>query len=155
MVPACKKCNNEIYGALEEKVKNNTANEKEIWRWANKIHFGLRLKDQFLDFDRTKPGIKIGDVFKKSDPLESTRHFLHCVSGDFTCHPDPFGSVFKFDFENEQDFNLIHIINSNAIYICVGKQAYIIFVTDGQILAKDDKDLGKNISRSRSQKPVM
>ena len=48
VVPACKKCNNEIYGVLETKIKNKTGNEKDIWRWANKIHFGLRLKDHLI-----------------------------------------------------------------------------------------------------------
>jgi hypothetical protein len=137
VVPACKKCNNEVYGKLEEKIKNNTADEKDIWRWANKIHFGLRLKDSFLDFDRKTPGTKIGEVFKSTDYLEQSRHFLHCITGDFTCHPDPFGSVFKFEFTEEKPFNLIHIINSSAIYICVGQQVYIVFITDGQILKKD------------------
>jgi len=63
VVPACKRCNNEIYGKLEEKMSKNEADEKDIWRWANKIHFGLRLKDSFLDFDRKNPGKKIGDIF--------------------------------------------------------------------------------------------
>lgn len=137
VVPACRRCNNEVYGALEDRVKNNVADEKDIWRWANKIHFGLRLKDRFLEFDRKNPGTKIGDVFDTNDFLEQSRHFLHCITNDFTCHPDPFGSVFKFEFAYDEEFNLIHIINSSAIYICVGKQAYIVFITDGQILKND------------------
>lgn len=155
VVPACQKCNSEVYGQLEDKVCNNTANDREIWRWANKIHFGLRLKDTFLEFDRKKPGKKIGDVYKSNDYLEQSRHFLHCVSGDFSCSPDPFGSVFKFEFETEEDFNLIHIINSSAIYICTGKTAYIVFVNDGQILSRDDVGISGTYKNIVSRKHTM
>jgi hypothetical protein len=137
IVPACKKCNNEVYGTLEDKINNNTADEKDVWRWANKIHFGLNLKDRFLDYDRKNPGKKVSDVYESTDYLEESRHFLHCVSGDYKCTPDPFGSVFKFEFKEEHDFNLIHINNSNGIYICIGKIAYVVFVTDGQFLKTD------------------
>ena len=152
VVPACKRCNNEIYGKLEERMSKNEADEKDIWRWANKIHFGLRLKDSFLDSDRKNPGRKIGDVFKSNDFLEHSRHFLHCITNDFTCHPDPFGSVFKFELKKEADFNLIHIINSSSIYICTGNFVYIVFVTDGQILKKDDVGIRDNYDRISKQK---
>jgi hypothetical protein len=139
LVPACKICNNEVYGALEKRIQNNTADEKDVWRWANKIHFGLNVKDSFLDYDRKKPGRKISDVFQSTDYLEQSRHFLHCITGDYTCSPDPFGSVFKFEFKEEKEFNLIHINNSNGIFICIGKIAYVVFVTDGQLLKTDEK----------------
>lgn len=137
IVPACKICNNEIYGKLENRIKQKTNDEKDIWRWANKIHFGLRLKDRFLDFDRKQPGIKIYDVFGTGDYFQKNRKFLHCVSGKFSCHPDPYGSVFIIDLEKEEDFNLIHIIQSNSIYICTGDRIYIVFINDGQILKHD------------------
>lgn len=152
VVPACKSCNNEIYGKLEDRVRKNEADEKDIWRWANKIHFGLRLKDTFLDFDRKNPGRKIGDVFNSTDYLEQSRHFLHCITNDFTCYPDPFGSVFKFDLKKEENFNLIHIINSSSIYICIGSIVYIVFVKDGQILKKDDIGIRDDFKRISSQK---
>jgi len=155
VVPACKKCNNEVYGRLEVKIRNNTANDKEIWRWANKIHFGLQLKDRFLDFDRSKPGIKISEVFNYSDALQQSRHFLHCVNNDFTCQPDPFGSVFKFQFEEEQSFNLIHLNHSNSLFICIGKVAFIVFITDGQILRQDDVGICKKYEQLYARKHSM
>ena len=144
LVPACEKCNNETFGKLEEKIKSNKADCKEIWRWANKLHFGLRLKDTFLDVDRKNPGEKVSDYYEMNDILEQSRHYLHCVSGDFTCNPDPFGSVFKFEFEKEEPFNFIHILQSSSIYICLGKVAYIVFVTDGQLLRKDNIGIQEN-----------
>ena len=151
VVPACKKCNNEIYGALETKIKKKTENEQDIWRWANKIHFGLRLKDHFFEFDRSKPGSKIIDVFKNNDYFQKNRKFLHCVSGKFSCFPDPFGSVFIFDLEIEADFNLIHIIQSNSIYICTGDRIYIVFINDGQIL-KNDLNIMKKFEEIKNDK---
>lgn len=147
VVPACKRCNNEVYGKLEDRVSKDIADEKDIWRWANKIHFGLRLKDNFLDFDRKSPGTKIGDVFQSTDYLEQSRHFLHCITNDFNCHPDPFGSVFTFRLKNDADFNLIHLNYSNSIYICIGKIVHIVFVTDGQLLKNEDIGIKENYHR--------
>ncbi|WP_299671987.1 hypothetical protein [uncultured Polaribacter sp.] len=137
IIPACKKCNNVTYGQLEQKIKSNKADEKDIWRWANKLHFGLRLKDTFLEADRKNPGKKISDIYELNDALEQSRHYLHCITGEFSCYPDPFGSVFKFEFEEEQSFNFIHILQSSSIYICLGKVLYIVFVTDGQLMKKE------------------
>jgi len=60
VVPACKKCNVEVFSELEKKISSNLETEADIWRWANKIHFGLSLKDKFYDWDRKNPGYKIG-----------------------------------------------------------------------------------------------
>lgn len=152
VVPACKRCNSEIYGKLEERVSKNKASDKDIWRWANKIHFGLRLKDDFLDFNRKNPGVKIGEVFKFTDHLEQSRHFLHCITNDFTCNPDPFGSVFTFKLKKSEDFNFIHLNNSNSIYICLGEIVHIIFVTDGQILRNEDVGIRDDYLRISGKK---
>ncbi len=138
VVPACKKCNGEVFGGLENVIATGTETEADIWRWANKLHFGLTLKDKFFEWDRKNPGYKIGDVISPSDPLEQSRHFLHCVSGDFKCHPDPFGSVFRFDFKDAQDYNFIHIINSSSICISLGDRGYVVFVKDGQFLKQNN-----------------
>jgi hypothetical protein len=138
VVPCCDKCNNEIFSGLENKISTNSETDKDIWRWANKIHFGLTLKDKFLEWDRKHPNYKIGDVISPLDPLEQSRHFLQCVSGDFKCSPDPFGSVFRFIFTSEQEYNFIHIINSSSICISFGDRGYVIFIRDGQYL-KDCK----------------
>lgn len=133
-IPCCNRCNNEVYSSLEYKISNKTESEADMWRWANKVHFALTLKDKFLDWDRKNPGYKIGDVISVSDPLETSRHFLHCVSGDFVTEPDPFGSVFRFDFTEKQDYNFVHIINSSSICISFGDRGYVVFIKDGQFL---------------------
>ena len=133
-VPACKKCNNEVYGGLEQRIHAGTETEADIWRWANKIHFALTLKDNFWEWDRKNRTHKIGDVIAPDDPLELSRHFLHCVSGDFKCDPDPYGSVFRFNFKEPQEYNFIHLINSNSICISLGNRGYVVYVRDGQVM---------------------
>lgn len=137
LVPSCKKCNNEVYGQLENRVSSGSASESDIWKWANKIHYSLCYKDRFFEWDRKNPKYKIGDVISQNDPLERDRHFLHCVSGDFKTDPDPFGSVFKFNFGTTVEFALAHIIHSNSLSICLGDVGYVVFVTDGQSLKKE------------------
>jgi hypothetical protein len=133
-VPCCRKCNNEVFSGLENKISTNTETEADIWRWANKVHFALTLEDKILEWDRRNPGYKIGDIVSQTDPLELSRHFLHCVSGDFKTDPDPFGSVFRFIFTSEQNYNFIHIIKSSSICISLGNRGYIVFVRDGQFV---------------------
>lgn len=138
LVPACAKCNSEVYGALEKRVEADTATDAEIWRWANKIHYALGYKDRILEWDRRNPGRKIGDIISNKDPLERDRHFLHCVSGDFAVDPDPFGSVFRFEFSSEQDFAFAHpIAMSQSICVSLGHVGYVVFILDGQALARD------------------
>lgn len=137
VVPCCKICNNEHFSGLENKIANENETESDIWKWANKVHFTLTLKDKFLDWDRKNPGYKIGDVISPSDSLEKARHFLHCVSGGFKTYPDPFGSVFRFDFTANQNYNFVHIIHSSSVCVSFGNRGYVIFVKDGQFL-KDE-----------------
>ncbi|OCB75556.1 hypothetical protein B0A79_23885 [Flavobacterium piscis] len=138
VVPCCKRCNTGFFSGLENKIANGTETDSDIWKWANKVHFALTLKDKFLDWDRKNPGYKIGDIISSSDPLEQSRHFLHCVSGVFKTDPDPFGSVFRFDFTSEQKYNFIHVINSSSICISFGDRGYVIFVRDGQFLKEQN-----------------
>jgi hypothetical protein len=137
VVPCCKKCNNEIYSTLENKIKSKNCSDKDIWMWANKIHAALRFKDHFYNFERENPGVKIIDIFGSNDVLEKSRNFLHCLTGKYFTEPDPFGSVFIFELEEEAEFNLIHIIQTSSIYICTGDRIYIIFIRDGQTLKHD------------------
>jgi len=133
-VPCCNTCNNEVFSDLERKLSTKTESEADVWRWANKVHFALTLKDKFLEWDRRNPGYKIGDVISPNDSLEQSRHFLHCVSGDFKTSPDPFGSVFRFDFTTRQEYNFVHLTLFNSICISFGDRGYVVFVRDGQYL---------------------
>ena len=104
-----------------------------------------------MNWDRKYPKYKIGDIISSSDPIERDRHFLHCVSGDFLTDPDPFGSVFKFEFKSFSEFAFAHIIHSNSISVCLGEIGYVVFMTDGQALKKD---IGLNKYYNSFPKPV-
>lgn len=136
-IPACKTCNSEVFDRLERRVQEGTASDSDIWKWANKIHYGLGFKDRFLEWDRKHPQYKIGDVVRSDDPLERDRHFLHCVSGDFRTDPDPFGSVFRFEFAEPQPFQFAHIPHSQSVCVGLGTTGFIAFITDGQALKRD------------------
>lgn len=155
VVPCCKKCNNEVFSGLENKIANGIESESDIWKWANKVHFALTLKDKFLDWDRRNPGYKIGDVISPSDPLEQSRHFLHCVSGAFQTDPDPFGSVFKFEFTSNQNYNFVHVINSSSICISFGNRGYVVFVRDCQFLKEERGVMEDFLDLSRKDKVEM
>jgi hypothetical protein len=136
-IPACARCNNEVFGALEWRVQSEAASESDIWKWANKIHYGLSHKDRFLAWDRANSSCRIGDVVQRDDPLELSRHFLQCVAGDFRTDPDPFGSVFTFRFASPQGFRFAHFIASSSLCLCTGTSGYVVFVEDGQALKRD------------------
>lgn len=136
-IPACEKCNTGPLSDIENAVECGRADEPTMWRWLNKLHYGLEYKDRVLQWDRAHPGLRIGDVAGSADPFERDRHFLHCVSGDFATNPDPFGSVFRFDFATEQPFMLAHNTHSDSLSICLGRTGWVGFVTDGQALKCD------------------
>lgn len=135
-IPCCGTCNNEVLAPIEAKIKNNSASNSEIWKWAAKIHFGLLRKDDFLDWDRRNPGYKIGDVIKNHDPLELERHLVHSIHGEFKTHPDPFGSVFVFNFKAEEPYHFVHHVKPAGLCICLGKTGYVIFVSDTGTLVR-------------------
>lgn len=129
-IPCCNKCNNVILSQIEDRIKNDTASNLDIWRWGAKIHYGLIRKDEFLEWDRRNPGYKIGEVLKANDPLEIDRHLVHSIHGEFVTHPSPFGSIFKFNFINEEPYHFAHLINYPGICISLGKIGYVIFIND-------------------------
>jgi len=142
-IPACSKCNNEIFGKLEEKVRNNNSTDLDIWKWANKIHYGLSFKDKFLGWDRKHPGYKIGDVIKPNDPFELERHFLHSVAGEFTTYPEPFGSVFKFRFNSPQNFTFAHFPLTSSICVSLGEVGYVVLIKDLQVFRSQSNSVGE------------
>jgi len=136
-IPACTHCNGTVLSPLEKRIESGSFSDSDIWKWANKIHYGLGFKDMFLDWDRKNPGYKIGTVVRQDDPLERDRHFLHSIAGHFRTDPDPFGSVFRFSFEKPQGFFLAHFLHSKSICISLSAIGCIVFVTDGQALQRD------------------
>lgn len=135
-VPACARCNTTCFAPLESRIQSNSASESDIWRWANKIHYGLMWKDRLLDWDRRRPGPTIGEAFADADPFQRSRRFLECVWGDFKVHPDPFGSVFIFQFDHAEPFHFCHVPTAGSIGVCLGHLGYVVFIEDGQAVKR-------------------
>ena len=131
-VPACNRCNTSCFAPLEARIESDRASASDIWKWANKIHYGLMWKDRFLAWDRRRQGATIADAFVAIDPLQRSRRFLECVWGDFSVDPDPFGSVFVFRFEGREEFRFGHFPSSGSIGVCLGPVGYVVFTEDGQ-----------------------
>lgn len=129
-IPCCKGCNNEVLSKLETAVQTGNATDQELWKWAAKIHYGLTRKDDFLAWDRRHPEYSIGQVLNRDDPLELDRHLVHSIHGEFHTHPDPFGSVFRFEFDREAEFQFAHLIAPAGIAVCIGKFGYVVFIND-------------------------
>ena len=129
-IPVCSRCNNEILAPIEARIQSKKESNSDIWKWAAKIHYGLTRKHDFLEWDRSNPGYKIGQVINSSDILELDRHLAHSISGGFTTDPDPFGSVFIFKFDVEMEFNLANFLEFPAICINTGSVGYVVFIKD-------------------------
>lgn len=129
-IPCCSECNNNLLSRLESSVQSGQATDEELWKWATKIHYGLLRKDDFLEWDRRNPGYKIGQVVKSEDPLELDRHLVHSIHGDFDTHPNPFGSVYRFKFDDEVEYHFAHLISPPGLAVTFGDLGYVIFVND-------------------------
>ena len=129
-IPICNNCNNKVLSPIESKIKNGIASDKEIWKWACKIHYGLTRKDDFLEWDLKNPGYKIGDVYYEDDKLELDRHLVHSITDSFITEPCPFGSVFEFEFDHQNEFYFAHLINIPGICINTGNKGYVVFIKD-------------------------
>jgi hypothetical protein len=129
-IPCCNVCNNNLLSQLELKVQSGDATDEELWKWGAKIHFGLLRKDDFLEWDRKNPTYKIGEVMKRDDPLELERHLIHSIHGEFSTHPNPFGSVFRFTFDKKAEYHFAHLIGPDGLCISFGNTGYVIFIKD-------------------------
>lgn len=135
-IPCCSHCNNGLLSQLETKVQTGTASDEEIWKWAAKIHFGLLRKDEFLEWDRKNRGYKIGDVIEREDPLELERHLVHSIHGEFTTHPNPFGSVFRFKFDGTVEYQFANLVAPGGLAVAFGDVGYAIFISDTGSLSR-------------------
>lgn len=135
-IPCCATCNNERLSAIETRIKDEVASDQDLWQWGAKIHFGLLRKHDFLEWDRRHPGYKIGEVIKPNDPLELDRHLIHSIHGSFATHPNPFGSIYRFNFKSQEPYHFAHLIQPAGICICLGKTGYVIFIRDGGSLSR-------------------
>ena len=136
-VPSCGRCNSDVYGPLEQRIEHGSASDSDLWKWANKIHYGLCRKDELLAWDRRHPDRKIAELVRSVDPLQRDRLFLYCASGAIKTEPDPFGSVFRFKFQTPQPFRFAHFLSSKSLCVSLGSMGVVCFVTDGQALKRD------------------
>lgn len=135
-IPCCKDCNNNVLSRLETRVQRGDATDQELWKWAAKIHFGLTRKDDFLAWDRRHPGYTIGQVLDRDDPLELDRHLVHSIYGGFQTHPDPFGSVYRFEFAEDVGYHFAHLMAPAGIAIGFGNVGYVVFIRDSGTLRR-------------------
>lgn len=96
VLPACKKCNSEIFSRLELKVQQNTASEQEYYLWALKIRYCLSVIDSLLPNDRSNPssGPILLEQFSNIGHDFIKHAFTHLAGEKFYFRPYPFGSVF-------------------------------------------------------------
>lgn len=135
-IPCCKICNNKILSPIENAVQHGEPDDLTLWKWAIKIHYGLNFKHQFLEWDRSHPGYKIGQVINLSDPLEIERHLIHSITGSFKTDPSPFGSIFRFSFKNKEPYYFVHLMMHPSILICLENVGYVIFIKDSATLQR-------------------
>src|SRR3989344_3114045 len=113
IIPACKYCNSERFGRLENKVRQATATEQEYYLWALKIRYGLAIRDSTLLLDRKNP--KHGYVLPKELQNYGVAFIKHAFKAldnpEFTFDPSPFGSVFLFKQSNKMrgKFSLVDV----------------------------------------------
>ena len=103
VIPACKHCNGVRLANLEKRIQNNSASERDYYLWALKIRYGLAIMDARLLIDPAHPenGFLLPPdmVQYKADVILPSLASLD--NPNFKFEPDPFGSVFIF--EQEQD----------------------------------------------------
>ncbi len=112
VLPACKKCNSEIFSRLEQKVRQNTASDQDYYLWALKIRYCLSIIDSSLPDDRSNPSkgpillnqfASIGHDFIK-------HAFTHLTEKKFYFRPYPFGSVFILNNPSQDsDFGFVDV----------------------------------------------
>lgn len=148
VVPACKYCNGERYSQIENKVRNLTATDQELYIWGLKIYRGLNLKDTYLQEDQkdaSKGMINTAEASIKG--IEFSKFILaNYGSQGFSIYPNPFGSVFVVHLpkEVEQGFALCSIgYPHNVITISVSRSKLLTVVLNDRGMLKKAVDQKK------------
>lgn len=154
VVPLCQRCNNEIYSPIEQRIASAEETARDVWLWCNKIHYGMIVKHHILDYDRRKPGKTIADFVDGRHVHEWDRRFLGVARGVFRTRPDPFGSVFRFDFNEPQEYAFAHILFCLGLCVSFGSRGYVVFLADGQTTSNQTsiQHMFKNLVAERLQK---
>lgn len=103
VIPACQNCNSVRLANLEKRIQNNNASERDYYLWALKIRYGLAIMDARLYIDPAHP--EKGFLLPPDMVKYKAEFILPALASldnpNFRFEPDPFGSVFMF--EQEQD----------------------------------------------------
>jgi hypothetical protein len=103
IIPACQNCNGVRLANLEKRIQHNGASERDYYLWALKIRYGLAIMDARLYIDPAHPN---RGFLLPPDMVKYKAEFIlpalaSLDNPSFRFEPDPFGSVFIF--EQEQD----------------------------------------------------
>jgi hypothetical protein len=103
VIPACQHCNGVRLASLEKRIQNNSASARDYYLWALKIRYGLAIMDARLYIDPAHPekGFLLPPDMVKYKAEFILPALASLDSSGFRFEPDPFGSVFVF--EQEQD----------------------------------------------------
>ena len=103
VIPACQHCNGVRLAKLERRIRSGTATESDYYLWALKIRYGLAIIDGRLLVDPKYPekGFLLPFNMKKYKAEFILPALESLDNPNFRFEPDPFGSVFLF--EQEQD----------------------------------------------------
>jgi hypothetical protein len=108
-IPACKICNNEYLGSLEEKVRRAFAGgydefaqieEALLYQWLSKIFFGILSKEFFLRRHWSRPNRIVTRAMIEQYRMHHL--FLQSICGSVTLRFDP-GSLFIFRCQKPTD----------------------------------------------------
>ena len=103
VIPACRNCNGIRLANLERRVQTDCASERDYYLWALKIRYGLAIMDARLLIDPAHP--EKGFLLSPDMVKYKAEFILPALASlddpDFKFEPDPFGSVFVFDQEQD------------------------------------------------------
>jgi hypothetical protein len=143
-IPCCLECNGIYLSQLEDAVMDGTATESQLWKWALKIHLGLLSKHTDLWWNRRERDATLADVLNNEQNIALEQELVGTINGTFSVSPNPFGSVFKFQFAIDEGYHFTHLLNPSGMMFCLGRVGYVIFV----------KDTG-SLGRTTSLKPLI
>jgi hypothetical protein len=103
LVPACQFCNGVRLSNLEKRIQSDTATERDYYLWALKIRYCMAIMDArlFVNPKHPEEGFLLPPDMVKYKAEFILPALTSLDNPDFRFEPDPFGSVFVF--EQEQD----------------------------------------------------
>jgi hypothetical protein len=143
-IPCCAQCNGTYLSQIEDAVKKNSATDSQLWKWGLKVHLGLLSKHKELWWDRKEKSATLADILSHTTDISFEKQLIGAINNTFSTSPDPFGSVFRFHFEQDEGYHFAHLLNPSGLMFCLGKIGYVIFI----------KDTG-SLSRTTSLRPLI